>query len=460
VLESHEFKRLNHLRQAGFSWLVYPSATHTRYAHSLGCWYLGEQALDSVRVLVPASLDQFAEGQFLRPFLIDWLRSCDLQEEFMTALLLHDIGHFPFSHVFEESPHYGHMRHEEVGAQYILGKGEVCDAFRGRINRVTKAYESAAPVYLSDALEGLSSSVLNRGIVCTLITGDDTYMAGEPEDRQKKVRVLKQLISGAIDLDRVDHYHRDSFSMGLRIGYVNPIALLVGMELCAGAEGDQCWIRLSDTGAMQALALLNTRDMLLRHVFDHPENAAYSQMLNCAVKLLIDERPEARLDLLTMTDTELLRHLLDNNASGAASKLAARILLGFPYTRVGRYRIKKPQHNTTEYIDAVRVRLVEHLKASGFAPEDEDVLIRVSRAVTRGRIVRTAWKEWLDMDTLQNTDGLPLSETELYQRQIRYLSEQFEDYEGCIEVFAANQTQAGSLRAFLREANYASLLSE
>ena len=66
IIDSYEFSRLNFLKQAGLSWLVFPSATHSRFSHSLGCWLLSEWASESVFVREPRSSNNDNSESLLR----------------------------------------------------------------------------------------------------------------------------------------------------------------------------------------------------------------------------------------------------------------------------------------------------------------------------------------------------------------------------------------------------------
>lgn len=453
ILDSYEMNRLHSLKQAGFSWLIYPSATHTRYAHSLGCWYLGEQALDSVQIVTDQPGTRSHRTQ--RRFLIDWLRSSNLQEEFMLALLLHDIGHFPFSHVLERNPMYAGVSHEQMAVQLILGRGELASLVREKAERSLIPAAEGGLGFLAEALRGMSTSVVDADSVCALITGDETYVSGKPEEVKTKIRLLKELVSGVVDLDRIDHYHRDAFFMGLRIGYVNPIALLAGMELCLSADRQHCWIRLDDTSIMQAIALLSTRDMLTKNVFDYEENVAYEVMLNAAVNVILNRRPELRLRFLAWTDYELLTYLLENDTAPTASRLAARILARQPYQRIGRYQVVNPDYESVEGLNQVAQWIRDSLIATGGAGAalaSHDILVRYSPRILNAipcegkHSPASLGAQWFDLDKLQTTDGRTLAKHDMYERQIKFLAEQEAEQASIVQFFASSRQLASHAR--------------
>lgn len=150
------FQRLRYIKQLGLSHLVYPGALHTRFHHALGALHLMGLALESLR----------AKGHEVTP------------EEALgaqAAILLHDIGHGPFSHALEHSIVEG-ISHEEVGALVM--------------DRLNKEFDGA----------------LDMGIRIF-------------RDQHPK-RFLHQLVSGQLDMDRMDYLNRDSFYTGVSEGVI------------------------------------------------------------------------------------------------------------------------------------------------------------------------------------------------------------------------------------------------
>src|SRR2546427_11260822 len=99
VVDPPAFQRLRYVRQLGHAFLVYPGATHTRFEHALGAYHLARRAL--------AQLEEVT-GSAPVP-------SSDLRRLKLSALL-HDIGHYPFSHALEEA---GLPHHEELAARHL-----------------------------------------------------------------------------------------------------------------------------------------------------------------------------------------------------------------------------------------------------------------------------------------------------------------------------------------------------
>lgn len=157
ILESSYFQRLRRIKQLGLTHLVYPGALHTRFQHAMGAMYLMGQAIDTLRTKDVEISDEEAQGVTM-------------------AILLHDIGHGPFSHALENTLVSG-MDHEQLSLLLM------------------KKLQSIQPEIISLAID----IFLNR--------------------YDKKF--LHQLISGQLDMDRLDYLNRDSFFTGVSEGVVS-----------------------------------------------------------------------------------------------------------------------------------------------------------------------------------------------------------------------------------------------
>ncbi len=120
LIETSDFLRLDRIQQLGFVSKVWPGAKHTRYEHSLGVYHLMRQALVSL-------------GRIYGP---DWV-SEEAVRTASAAALLHDIGHYPFSHAIEElGPPV--LSHESVG-RLIIERGDVARVLTDRMVRRSRA---------------------------------------------------------------------------------------------------------------------------------------------------------------------------------------------------------------------------------------------------------------------------------------------------------------------------------
>lgn len=178
LVEHPWFQRLRRIRQLGLTNLVYPGATHTRFQHALGAMYLMDQAISVIR----------AKGQVI---------SEKEAEAVKVAILLHDIGHGPFSHALEFSL-IEHNTHEDLSILLM--------------NELNKQYEGK----LTLAIEVFSNKYTKK--------------------------FLHQLVSGQLDMDRLDYLRRDSFFTGVTEGVVGSDRIIkmlnvVNDELVVEAKG-------------------------------------------------------------------------------------------------------------------------------------------------------------------------------------------------------------------------------
>lgn len=166
LIEHPIFQRLRRISQTGLSYLVYPGAHHTRFHHSLGCMYLMKKALNTLKEKGIEISEEEEEGACI-------------------AILLHDIGHGPFSHALEHSIIKVH--HEEISL-YLF-------------NQLNKEFEGA----LNLAIQ-IFKGVYHR-------------------------RFFKRLISSQLDVDRLDYLMRDSFYTGVAEGTISIDRLISMMNV-------------------------------------------------------------------------------------------------------------------------------------------------------------------------------------------------------------------------------------
>ena len=149
VIQSPPFQRLRRVRQLGFSEYVYPGATHTRFAHSLGVLFNARRLMRNVkRYIGTDNFDQFRS------------------EAALTAALLHDVGHGPFSHSFEsigKSLNLKYAKHEDVSDEIIRNTevAEILDSYApGMSKQVADIIGAKAPgdVYSSVVSSQLDAS--------------------------------------------------------------------------------------------------------------------------------------------------------------------------------------------------------------------------------------------------------------------------------------------------------------
>lgn len=425
-LGTPELSRLSFMRQSDLAFLVFPSATHTRLAHAIGCCYLGYIAARGIMVGVTGEDIDDQGGRSDRLLQLSlWLEERDWKEEFLLALLLHDIGHFAFSHAVENNKELWlslgmNVEHEEVTRQLVLGRGAFFDAFRQNW-RGTEAVRHVSEIIQSEER-------IDERVICYLISANKEDLDAFDTRQQAELRMLHELTSGLLDLDRVDHYRRDSYFTGMKFASnLNFGPLIGGFSIWYDPHKPQPQheVRLSASAIGHALALLHGKERLVQDCFENMDNLAYevmlSQAINCAVfgddfyapgYALGEQRDRITrrvFELLLTTDDELLVAL-----EGCGSKpksIVARIRNRRPFSCLGKVTWRR----RTEVPDVREMRLMI-LQRSAVQPDD--VLLRFHKYYAGPRKLRPT--EWLHLDSLNDEKGLPLEHHLEYKKQIEY----------------------------------------
>ena len=167
LIQHPYFQRLRRISQMGLSYLVYPGANHTRFHHALGCMHLMQKAVDVLRFKGIAISDEEENALYI-------------------AILLHDIGHGPFSHAMEKSI-VEEVHHEAISLVFM---SQLNDEFKGQLSLAIQIFKG-----------------------------------------EYHRKIMLQLISSQLDMDRMDYLKRDSFYSGVAEGNVNSERLIQMMNV-------------------------------------------------------------------------------------------------------------------------------------------------------------------------------------------------------------------------------------
>jgi HD superfamily phosphohydrolase len=267
VLDTPAMQRLRYVRQLGHAFLVYPGATHTRFEHALGAYHLTRGALASLAER--GELDAVSEEDRTAARL---------------AALLHDIGHYPFSHALEEA---GFPHHEALGVAKLT---------RGELG------ERLAAVGIPGLVERIGA----------LITGQSTSP-------------LKGLISGSLDLDKIDYLSRDARMCGVPYGAVDVDRLLASLALVETAPG-LYEVGVLEKGISALESLLFAKYQMFRNVYWHHAVRSATCMFKRAVRRASRRGTLSFEQMAEGTDDGLLEWLVTNDESGLARALRERRL--------------------------------------------------------------------------------------------------------------------------------------
>ena len=240
VLQHPYVQRLNRIRQLGLSYLVYPGAMHSRFGHSLGAMHLMHEAITSLRLKGVEITDEEATSA-------------------MIAILLHDIGHGPFSHVLEHTL-VESVTHEDIS---LLMMQRINEDLGGSLDMAIAIFKNEYPKHF-----------------------------------------LHQLISSQLDVDRMDYLCRDSFFTGVQEGRVASERLLKMLDV----RDDRLVVQVK--GIYSVEKFLVARRLMYWQVYLHKTSVAAEQQL---IKILSRAKELARTQELFCSPA--LRYFLYNHIS-------------------------------------------------------------------------------------------------------------------------------------------------
>jgi HD superfamily phosphohydrolase len=268
LIDTPAFQRLRYVRQLGLAFLVYPGATHSRFEHALGTFHLARRAL--------SLLDERGELAGI---------SADDCMLIRVAALLHDIGHYPFSHALEE---IGALHHEQVARPLIAG-GAIGDLLRTHVG--------------VDAPEH----------ILALVGGDSAHP-------------LQRLISGSLDLDKLDYLRRDAFMCGVSYGEIDVDRLLNSLEVMPDPVTGTTTVGILEKGLSALESLLFARYQMYRNVYWHHAVRAATAMYKRLVAEALDAGALDAAALASFTDEGILGQLHRESPSPLLTALSRRAL--------------------------------------------------------------------------------------------------------------------------------------
>ena len=236
VIDTADFRRLARISQLGLVSLVYPAAHHTRFEHSLGVFRLGL-----------LYLKRLAHDERFQAAI-----SPENAEIFLAAALLHDLGHWPFCHPIEDIELPGVPSHELFANSFLL-EGEIGDVLRHDWN-------------------------LQPREVVALLSEKPRHPGGT-----RASRILVSMLSGPIDIDKMDYLFRDSLHAGVPYGRHFDQQRLLG-SLCLNRAGDG--LAITDKGRTAAELMVFARYVMFSEVYWHHGVRAATAMFQRAFYLL------------------------------------------------------------------------------------------------------------------------------------------------------------------------------
>jgi uncharacterized protein len=230
-IDSPNFQRLRHIKQLGMGDFIFPGAVHTRFNHCLGCCYIASQI--SNKIGLPDEERQLV----------------------IIACLLHDIGHGPFSHAFEDIFHHKLIRHE-----------------------------AWTPFFLADYLKPEFFAAYNKRNPKHPLTAEKFALVQDMiMHKSPKKRVMADIVSSQMDSDRLDYLLRDSHFCGVTYGEFDFRWLLNCMAIVNSKHGERLGITHKGIGVVEHY--LMARRLMMRNIYHLQKKLALEFFL---IKLLVN----------------------------------------------------------------------------------------------------------------------------------------------------------------------------
>lgn len=249
IIDSPIFQRLRRIRQLSGAHFTYPSAQHSRFEHSLGVMHIAGQAANALK-----------EKGFVNANKIHEIR---------LAALLHDVGHGPFSHLFEEVLQTKKKTsHEEIGKKIILH---------------------------SEIGEILSKAGFNKKFITKLAFGDSKY------------RFVNEIISGSLSADMMDYLQRDGYFTGAEHAKIDHKRIIQSLDVYKNK------LALDRSALYSFESMILSRYQMFKAVYFHKTVRSAEVMMLEAIRLADDEANFTSLNLddyLKLTDEYVILQIL------------------------------------------------------------------------------------------------------------------------------------------------------
>lgn len=266
LIDTKELQRLRRIRQLSGVSMVFHTAEHSRFQHSLGAYEMARKVINEVY----GAKNNMSEYE---------------QILFMVSALLHDVGHGPYSHAFEQVIS---TSHEQMGANIIISP-------KTEINKVLSNYANLS----KDVYDVLTHS--------------------------GKFKLIESLISSQIDVDRMDYLQRDAYFTGATYGFIDYNRLLRSMEIIDGS------VYFRPSGVHSIESYIMSRYHMYWQVYFHPTGKAYELLLESIYKRIknlvdqnvyIDAHIESLIDVIKdNNDIESYLDLDDSYINGMIKQL-------------------------------------------------------------------------------------------------------------------------------------------
>lgn len=359
LIDTPEFQRLHHIKQLGFTFLVYPGAEHTRFSHSLGVVHLMKRFIDKIIRQTRGQEKRYAEELEAHRLLA------------LTAALLHDIGHGSFSHTLEKTMG---IRHEFWTVATILGKT--------RVNEILESHRSGFAQEVADVIQRTHSS-----------------------------RAVVKLLSSQLDVDRMDYLLRDAMMTGAGYGRFDLEWLLHTITI--GEMDGEVQVGLDrEKGISIAEVFIMARYYMFIHVYLHKTTRSAELMIDKIFERVVELQKSGAMRLPDALD-QLLQQKVTPDRVQALLPAYLSLTDNTIWALIGEWRKAKDEI----LADLTRRIMERDLYKSMKHPDDLPQLFSRMRKITGGLKIPHPKDRYIFLR--DEASGIPYKDPYLSQRQVR-----------------------------------------
>lgn len=279
IVNTPPFQRLRYIRQLALTYLVYPGAEHSRFAHSMGVMEFSTKMFDTLMMKHQSKL-RWSKARAERN-----------RQLLRLAALLHDTGHAPFSHASEDL--LPEISHEEISRRFML----------------------AEPI----------ASLINEFKKSLSITAQNVADFFSAENIDPDTSFLREIFSGEIDADKLDYLYRDSLFTGVHYGRFDYQRLIQSLCLIPDPEKGN-YIMAIEHGGLHALeAMVLARYFMFTQVYFHKVRRAYDHHLQHFLKKYVKKYPSRLKDYLDCDDNYVFSLLRKHRTDDSARRILKRV---------------------------------------------------------------------------------------------------------------------------------------
>lgn len=297
IIDTPQFQRLRNIKQLGGCYFVYPGASHNRFEHSIGTCYLASKLANQLQSKLDEDINKMKESKK------DYSR---LEKAVMTekeklcieiAALCHDLGHGPFSHLFDrmfpdamekkEKNKFKTWKHEEVS-------GKMFDHLIANNTSLKKEFDE-------------TFTENDKKMIKDLINGKNTFLNGKKDDPQLYKQYMYEIVANKrneIDVDKMDYFARDCHGLGMTSNF-NHLRFISQCRIMFPSEdSEETTIAVRDKEELNLYELFHTRNGLFRRAYQHPVTHGIQLMIADA---LVAANEHLKLHIVTDEGAEEVR---------------------------------------------------------------------------------------------------------------------------------------------------------